>query len=153
MAPAQTCQARAVASGDDVPPLGIASPGSSRCVPGSSWTSTVQTPNSTVSHRGCLSEEPPLQWGQAGAKTCLSVGRLHYSLTAQARAVIKISFLKIKYLSANMISGCEEPGPAAAREAEGCPQPGMGVWPSRVTPRWWGWRQWLLCHCQTQRGH
>lgn len=143
-APARTRQARAEASGGDArPPLGAASPGSGRRVAGSSWTSTGQTPNSTASHRGCLRGEPPLQWGQAGAETPTActhprVGRLHYSLTVQASAVIKISFLKIKYLSANMVSGCEKPGPASAREAESCPQTGTGVRPITVTPPWWG---------------
>lgn len=84
------------------------------------------TPKNRASHRGCCEGIP----SAVGLGRCRERGELCYSLTEQARAVIKISFFRIKYLSANTISGCEKPGLCQHGGLEVSPA-GTGVCPSR----------------------
>lgn len=60
-----------------------------------------------------------------GSDTCTlpehQRGPKYYSRTVKPSVVIKISFLRIKYLSGNMSSGCEDPG------LDPCLRTGTGV--------------------------
>jgi len=101
----------------------------------SSGTSTAQTPHMDGERRGAAGggshggagrvqgprpPAPARAWGR-----CLC-----YSLTVKPGVVINISFLKIKYLSGNMIPSCEKPGRASALGALGQRAvPGQGAGP------------------------
>ena len=145
---ASTCPASPSGTGTNPPGAGNlerrhaggggASPGSGGRPLGSSWTSTVQTPNTPWRAAGGCWQGDAVA-GSGGCRDpdrlCLPEhrgGRLHYGLTVKPSAVIKISFLKIKYLSGNMISSCKEPGLVSARGGLGqraVPRPGQGSGP------------------------
>lgn len=72
---------------------------------------------------GCC--RPGGQGAFRGSDTCTlpehQRGPKYYSRTVKPSVVIKISFLRIKYLSGNMSSGCEDPG------LDPCLRTGTGV--------------------------
>lgn len=84
-----------------------------------------ETPDNRASHRSCLPGEPLCSGARQAPRPrplrLPECGEAALQSHCAKSAVITISFLEIKYLSAKTASGCEKPGPVSAQELRAVP--------------------------------